>query len=375
MKIIISEQQLKYVIEENVNQHFDYSDALKLEKALIDEFGVTYNYRKAGYISPRGYLIDLSQGASSRTLDHRNIGHIFDDLGVDMGVYNTNDWKDSFSRGMFAALDMGFIRFLPESYMFDINIMPTQEQFQILRKIITHKNGEVILDLGLDETIDYENDTPTDYIIDGIKDFFKHNIIPKTYAESFEDEDLMEQETDLNELTQYKEGNLHLIYRDNILSVVVPNSPEASTVSCRGTKWCTNDPGMYKDIAKDNILFRFLFQDHYKLRLTWENDGGEFTWGSGGNVYKEIKGYGNPFQTQILQNDVKKYYDEIINRDFYRREKDKNVHYTDIDQNMTRAQYYKLVLHTKLDMVKQIKHIPQQAIDKVLSFHQLRKRK
>ena len=126
---------------------------------------------------------------------------------------------------------------------------------------------------------------------------------------------------------------------------------------------------MFNDISQHSLMFRFLFHNHYKLRLTWEKDGGEFTWGSGGDIYKEIKGYGHPFQTHILQNDVKKGYEEIINRDFYRREKDKIIHNKESNSNMTRAQYYKLILHTKLDMIEHIKQIPHKAIEKVLEYH------
>jgi hypothetical protein len=177
--------------------------------------------------------------------------------------------------------------------------------------------------------------------------------------------------SDLTELTQYKEGNLHLLYRDNILSVVIPSSPEASTITCKGTKWCTRDPYMYKDLSKDHILFRFLFKDHYKLRLTSEKEGGQFSWGSGGNLYKEIRGYGNPFNIQTLTNDVKQQYKEIINRDFYRREKDKIVHNGETGENMTRAEYYKLVLNTKLHIIERIKQIPKPAIDAVIRFSKI----
>lgn len=224
---------------------------------------------------------------------------------------------------------------------------------------------------------DYGNPVEAPYI-QTIRDYIK--LYPHIKLEAYATQERwktlnVNEETELNELTQYKEGNLHLLYRDNILSVVVPNSPEASTVSCKGTKWCTKDPYMFHDVSKHNIMFRFLFHNHYKLRLTWDYDGGEFSWGSGGNIYKEIRGYGNPFQTKSLLNDVKKGYEEIINRDFYRREKDKVIHNDETNSNMTRAQYYKLILNTKLDMIKRIELIPKPAIDKVLHFHQQLKRK
>lgn len=179
----------------------------------------------------------------------------------------------------------------------------------------------------------------------------------------------IEEQSDLTELTQFKEGNLKLIYRDPKLSVVVPTSPEASTLSARNTGWCTKSPRKFLELNETAILFRFFFKNGYKLRLTWDRDGTEFTWGSGGKIYREIRSYGNPFnQNHILKNDVDHTYKEILSRDFYKRDKDKIVHNKEINQNISYANYYKLVHHIKLDIINHIKQIPPAAIEKVLEY-------
>ena len=194
MKIVITETQFKYLVENSIYQNFDYSDALKIEAELIKRYGVTSNYRAAGYITPRGYLIDLSGGQGRRELDHRDINGIFDDLNIDMGKYNDPEWQYSNSTNMFALLDMGFIRYSPESDAFNFRSMPSQEQFGVLRNIITRRNGYVIIDLDEEGGYaEFERNTPTDYIIEAIKKYYNYGEKLKTYADAFVDDDLMEQ--------------------------------------------------------------------------------------------------------------------------------------------------------------------------------------
>lgn len=194
MKIIITETQLKYLVENSVYQEFDYPDALKVEAELVKRYGTTTNYKAAGYITPQGYLLDFGAGGMKRELDHRDINGIFDDLNIDMGKYNDKEWEYSNSTNMLALLDMGFIRYMPESDTFDMKTMPSQEQFGVLRNIITRRNGYVVLDLnGEGGYVEYERDTPTNYIIEQIKRYFNYHEPLKTYADAYAEEDLMEQ--------------------------------------------------------------------------------------------------------------------------------------------------------------------------------------
>ena len=104
-----------------------------------------------------------------------------DELGIDIGEYGGDKWKHSTSWGLYAVMDMGFIRYIPESQSIDMHQMPTQQQFQVLRQIINQQNGKVNLELNEDAYVEYESDTPDDYIIDGIKSYYKERIKPKPY--------------------------------------------------------------------------------------------------------------------------------------------------------------------------------------------------
>ena len=175
MKIILTETQIRRILEQ-----FDYSDAMKLEKVLVDHYGTTEDYGVAGFITPSGYLLDFSAGGSgSRGQDHRNISHFMDELG-----YNTGDRTDA----VMTAQKMGFIRFSPESNGFDMLDMPTQEQFQVLRQLIRQMNGSVILDLDTGVFIQYDAGTPVDKVIMDIKNYYTRGMKPQPYQYADEDE-------------------------------------------------------------------------------------------------------------------------------------------------------------------------------------------
>ena len=179
MKIIITEQQFRYILNE-----FEYSDALRLEKAALDYYGETYIPKLAGYITPRGHLLDFSGGSGTRASDHREIGYLLDELGIDLEKYNTPEWEYSNSKYMYAVMDMGFIRVMPETQGFDMSVMPTQEQFQVLRKLIERYNGNVIIDVGDDIGAEYELRTPVDHIISDIKAYYIRGLKPEPYVSS-----------------------------------------------------------------------------------------------------------------------------------------------------------------------------------------------
>ncbi len=194
MKIVITENQLENLINEIACQEFDYSDALKLEDAMVKAYGTTDNLKSVGYITPNGYLIDFGGGGYKRELDHRDINGMMDDLNIDMGKYKGEEWLGSNSTNVLAALDMGFIRYFPEYSGFNFRVFPSQRQFEILRKIINAKNGYVVVDMSdPNGHAEFTRGTPTDFIIDGIKNFFNRGEKLITYEEAYADEDLMEQ--------------------------------------------------------------------------------------------------------------------------------------------------------------------------------------
>lgn len=181
------------------------------------------------------------------------------------------------------------------------------------------------------------------------------------------------------EATEYKLGNLNVLYRDENLTVVVPLTVSASTITCRGTKWCSSDEAGFKQWTKKHVLIRFLFHDGYKLRLTWKfdfdpptkyyTDKNYGSWGSGGGKYGEIKFGKYPF---ILKGDV---IDEI--EEEYERIK-KGPNYNDqmttdwgLDGKSfqtTNKEYYDSWYNVKKEIVRRVAMIPQEAIKRIISY-------
>jgi hypothetical protein len=180
-KVVLDLDSLNLINESHQPVEFSYRDALRVEKAALKFYGQTDSFRNTGYITPSGRLLNFGEGTGSRVHDHRNIGYVLDTLNIDIGEYGGDKWKNSTSWGMYAVMDMGFIRYLPESQTIDMHQMPTQEQFQILRQIIQQQNGKVNIEMNEDAYVMYEYDTPEDYIIDGIKSYYNEGIKPKLY--------------------------------------------------------------------------------------------------------------------------------------------------------------------------------------------------
>jgi len=181
--------QTKQSTNESIIYEFVDRDVLRLEKEALKHYGETHTLRYAAYITPGGHLLDFSEGSGSRAQDHRNIGYLFDILGdIDIGEYGTDKWRNSTSWGMYAVMDMGFIRFMPESYGLDMHKMPTQNQFQVIRQIIRARDGEIIIEMDEEAYVEHESGTPEEYIIEGIKRYYNEGIKPKAMS-NVEDEE------------------------------------------------------------------------------------------------------------------------------------------------------------------------------------------
>jgi len=169
-------------LHEAPQQQFKDYDILKVEKAILAEYGET-NVTQCGYISPSGYCINI-RGAGGN--DHRNIMGTIENLPIDWGLYNGKAYENSFSKWLYIALDMGFIRVIPESGNIEMRSMPTQDQFTQLRRFFQQKRGESLIDVYGDEQtyLRFEEDTPTDMIIEAIKRFFLYGEKPEQYDDS-----------------------------------------------------------------------------------------------------------------------------------------------------------------------------------------------
>ena len=149
----------------------------KFDEVAKEYFGTTTNLNEAGYILNDGSLLDLSGKnmggmAGRRSLDHREINSAFIET-------ENPDYEDV---GFYEFIDNGAIRFMPESNSFLIARMPSEKQFDELKKILDKKNGEVFIEL-VDEMKnwgreshsfkkEYEKFSKADKILDDVKTFF-----------------------------------------------------------------------------------------------------------------------------------------------------------------------------------------------------------
>lgn len=171
---------------------YDKINSLGINESLIKEdydifelakqhFGITNDIRECGYILPDGSMLDFSgtherQGKDSsflkgrRSVDHREIESL--------------KWKkDGFTRSgieisMPKFIKMGAIRIHASSTYSTINlyVKPTEQQIDILLRIIRYSNGCVVLEIGdgYDESLsyaEYDNAKPRKIVNDIIRYF------------------------------------------------------------------------------------------------------------------------------------------------------------------------------------------------------------
>lgn len=114
-------------------------------------------------------------------------------------------------------------------------------------------------------------------------------------------------------------NKLNIIYKDNDIEIYVPKNLNSS-IKVSDRQWCTTSKqGFYSHNLTAN-LYRIIFKDGYKLRLTWDFFDIEKThWGQGGNINGDKANYHvirsedikNPFN---IENTYPKYTDTMYNR-------------------------------------------------------------
>lgn len=153
-------------------------------QALFDkakaQFGLTNNFKVAGYMLPDGSLLDFSEAnnggnPNQRSLDHREIEGIIMDEG-----------KEYDSRWMYLAdfMNEGAIRLLPEYAGINLMKAPTKEQRQKLFDFIYKYNGEVILEIADERLnnvayVEYDRRTSPSRIFRDIDGYFNEGIVPE----------------------------------------------------------------------------------------------------------------------------------------------------------------------------------------------------
>lgn len=152
----------------------------QLFDAAKARFGLTNNFKVAGYMLPDGSLLDFSEAndggdPNQRTLDHREIEGIIMDEG-----------KEYDSRWMYLAdfMNEGAIRLLPEYAGINLMHAPTKEQRQRLMDFIYKYNGEVILEIADERLnnvayVEYDRRTSPSRIFRDIDGYFNEGIIPQ----------------------------------------------------------------------------------------------------------------------------------------------------------------------------------------------------
>ena len=153
-------------------------------EALFDkakaQFGLTNNFKVAGYMLPDGSLLDFSEAndggdPNQRTLDHREIEGIIMDEG-----------REYDSRWMYLAdfMNEGAIRLLPEYAGINLMKAPTKEQRSRLFDFIYKYNGEVILEIADERLnnvayVEYDRRTSPSRIFRDIDGYFNEGIVPQ----------------------------------------------------------------------------------------------------------------------------------------------------------------------------------------------------
>ena len=150
---------------------------------ILNKLGQTINPKQAGYIHPKGHLINLSGGDPyGRGLDHRIIGG-------------------------YAAIQQigahgGYIRYMPEGGGLELRKMPTAAQLNQISRLILFHDGEINLDLhdGIgdwDERYDWHSEPERTWsnaypegtkpirIINAIKQFYAGQIPAESIRDKF----------------------------------------------------------------------------------------------------------------------------------------------------------------------------------------------
>jgi hypothetical protein len=104
-----------------------------LEEKAIEQYGITGDHKKAGYMLKDGTLIDFSEGYHERALDHRDIANIMPPNEI-----HDNDYENYV---LPFAKETGALRISHYGeWNVDINSKPTNTQISYIAS--THRNGD-----------------------------------------------------------------------------------------------------------------------------------------------------------------------------------------------------------------------------------------
>lgn len=137
-----------------------------------EQFGVTEEFRRAGYILPDGQMLDFAQNDRSRDTDHREILEVFGPAEVKTGTEALNEF----------LLD-GNVRVMAEGPGIDLSAdaEPTAQQLEQIRKMVDELSGErgqFILDISTADgrvaaSKAYSGSVDADKVVREIRDYYR----------------------------------------------------------------------------------------------------------------------------------------------------------------------------------------------------------
>ena len=137
-----------------------------------EQFGVTEDFKKAGYILPDGQMLDFAQNDSSRDTDHREIMNVFGPAEVKTGTEALNEF----------LLD-GNVRVMAEAPGIDLSAdtAPTAQQLEQIRKMaeqLGSERGQFTLDISTADgkvaaSKEYSGRVDADKVVREIQAYYK----------------------------------------------------------------------------------------------------------------------------------------------------------------------------------------------------------
>lgn len=151
----------------------EYGGNAEYRRVLAKEqFGVTEEFRRAGYILPDGQMLDFAQNDRSRDTDHREILEVFGPAEVKNGTEALNEF----------LLD-GNVRVMAEAPGVDIaaDTAPTAQQLEQIRKMAEQLGGErrqFTLDISTADgrvaaSKEYSGRVDADKVVREIREYYK----------------------------------------------------------------------------------------------------------------------------------------------------------------------------------------------------------
>ena len=151
----------------------EYGGNAEYRRVLAKEqFGVTEEFRQAGYILPDGQMLDFAQNDRSRDTDHREILEVFGPAEVKNGTEALNEF----------LLD-GNVRVMAEAPGVDISAdtAPTAQQLEQIRKMAEQLGGErrqFTLDISTADgrvaaSKEYSGRVDADKVVREIREYYK----------------------------------------------------------------------------------------------------------------------------------------------------------------------------------------------------------